>query len=266
MQDHFHFHHMQQRLNLARLHLGTVMVISWWYEVRSKCSNTIPVANKQILCFTVKEVADAINVSFGTVQTILTSNLNMHLVAIKFEPRVLTAEQKQHRLKVCTDFHQQTRDDPTFMSGIITGGESWAFGYVWPREQAAVFTVGEAALSKTEEGEAGQERDQKHALHFLRHSLRTVNLLPRVILSKPSSTVTFRGVLCSEGEHSVQIHHENTPVHSALKTGEFFSHPNTTVGPHPPLAVFFSQQLLPLPQDEVQAEVTVLTQWRRSSA
>jgi len=37
---------------------------------------------------TIKEIAAIVNVSYGTVQTILTCNLNMHRVAAKFVPKL----------------------------------------------------------------------------------------------------------------------------------------------------------------------------------
>ena len=40
------------------------------------------------------EVADQLEISFGSVQSILTSNLGMHRVAAKFVPRLLTSDQK----------------------------------------------------------------------------------------------------------------------------------------------------------------------------
>ncbi|XP_041367081.1 protein GVQW3-like [Gigantopelta aegis] len=78
---------------------------------------------------TIKEVADIVNMSFGTVHAILTSDLSMHRVAAKFLPRLLNPDQKQHRVGVCEEVRQQTRDDPTFTSRIITGDESWVYGY-----------------------------------------------------------------------------------------------------------------------------------------
>lgn len=77
---------------------------------------------------TIKKVADIINVSFETVQAILTSDLNMHCVAATFMPRLLTHKQKQHRVDDCQDICQQVRVDPTFMSRFITGDESWVYG------------------------------------------------------------------------------------------------------------------------------------------
>jgi len=44
----------------------------------------------------IKGIATIVNVSYGTVQTIFTCDLNMNRVAAKFVPRLLTPEQKEH--------------------------------------------------------------------------------------------------------------------------------------------------------------------------
>jgi len=53
----------------------------------------------------------------------------MHHVAAKFMPRLLTREQKEHRVAVCQQLSQCALDDPSFMSRVITGDESWVYGY-----------------------------------------------------------------------------------------------------------------------------------------
>jgi len=78
---------------------------------------------------TIKDIATIVNVSHGTVQTILTCDLNMHHVAAKFVPRLLTSEQKEHSVAICQELRQRAVDDPAFRSRVITGDESWVYGY-----------------------------------------------------------------------------------------------------------------------------------------
>jgi hypothetical protein len=52
---------------------------------------------------TIKEIAAIVNVSYGTVQTILTCDMNMHRIAAQFMPRLLTPEQKEHRVAICEE-------------------------------------------------------------------------------------------------------------------------------------------------------------------
>jgi histone-lysine N-methyltransferase SETMAR len=44
-------------------------------------------------------------------------------------PRILSADQKQQCINVCKELHQIVSDDATFLSRVITGDESWTYGY-----------------------------------------------------------------------------------------------------------------------------------------
>jgi histone-lysine N-methyltransferase SETMAR len=76
-----------------------------------------------------KDIAAIVNVSYGTVQTILTFDLNMRWIVAKFVPRLLTPKQKEHHVAVCQELRQHTLGDPSFMLRVITGYESWVYGY-----------------------------------------------------------------------------------------------------------------------------------------
>jgi len=78
---------------------------------------------------TIRDIAEEVEVGYGTCQGVLTEELGMHRVAAKFVPRILTADQKQQRVSVCTELRQLASDDETFLSRVITGDESWVYGY-----------------------------------------------------------------------------------------------------------------------------------------
>jgi len=78
---------------------------------------------------TIKDIVTIVNASYGTVQTILTCDLNKHRVAAKFIPWLLTPEQKEHRVAISQELRQSAVDDPSFMSRVITGDKSWVCGY-----------------------------------------------------------------------------------------------------------------------------------------
>jgi hypothetical protein len=81
---------------------------------------------------TIQDLADKMGVGYGTCQWILTAKLGMHHVAAKFVPRILTADQKQQRVGVCKELRQiasNSSDDVAFLSRVITGDESWIYGY-----------------------------------------------------------------------------------------------------------------------------------------
>ena len=52
----------------------------------------------------------------------------MHRVAAKFVPRLMTSNQKAHRVLVCQDLLDHSENDKEFLSKIITSDESWVYG------------------------------------------------------------------------------------------------------------------------------------------
>ena len=57
----------------------------------------------------IDDFANIVGVSYGSAQAILTSELNMRRVAAKFVPRLLTPEQKEHRVEVCRELVRALR-------------------------------------------------------------------------------------------------------------------------------------------------------------
>ena len=50
---------------------------------------------------TVREIAEECNISVGSCHAILTEKLEMHRVAAKFVPRLLTEDQREGRVAIC---------------------------------------------------------------------------------------------------------------------------------------------------------------------
>jgi len=53
----------------------------------------------------------------------------MRCISARYVPRLLSNDQKAHRVSVCRELKQQASDDPNFISNIITGNETWVYGY-----------------------------------------------------------------------------------------------------------------------------------------
>jgi hypothetical protein len=87
--------------------------------------------------------------------------LNVHHIAAKFVPRLLTPEQKEHHVAISQELRQHALDDQFFMSRVITGDESWVYGYDPGTKQ--VFAMEEPRIPKIGEGKAEPQRDQEHA-------------------------------------------------------------------------------------------------------
>jgi len=52
----------------------------------------------------------------------------MRRISARFAPRLLSDDLKALRVSVCRELKQQARDDPN-ISNIITGDETWVYGY-----------------------------------------------------------------------------------------------------------------------------------------
>jgi histone-lysine N-methyltransferase SETMAR len=78
---------------------------------------------------TVREIAEDIGLSFGSVQSILTEDLGMRRVSAKFVPKLLSSDQKEARVSAASDFLECVENDRNFVGKIITGDESWVYGY-----------------------------------------------------------------------------------------------------------------------------------------
>ena len=77
---------------------------------------------------TIHDVCEIVGLSYKTVQRILMDNQNMRHISARFVPRLLSNNQKALRISVCRELKQQARDDPNFISNIITGDETWVYG------------------------------------------------------------------------------------------------------------------------------------------
>ena len=62
---------------------------------------------------TIRDIAEEVEVGYGTCQWVLMEELGMHHVTTKFVPRILTADQKQQRVNVCTKLRQLASNDET---------------------------------------------------------------------------------------------------------------------------------------------------------
>jgi hypothetical protein len=56
-------------------------------------------------------------------------DLGMRRVSAKLVPRLLTQDQTEYRATACRELLQHVKNDATFLPSIITGDESWVYGY-----------------------------------------------------------------------------------------------------------------------------------------
>jgi hypothetical protein len=74
---------------------------------------------------TIRETDEDVGISFGSCQAIMTEKLNMHRVAAKFVPRVLTEDQKANRVNISQELLDRVGVDENFLKTIVTGDETF---------------------------------------------------------------------------------------------------------------------------------------------
>ena len=59
----------------------------------------------------------------------MTEDLGLRRISAKFVPKLLTIEQKQLHLEIAQDMLETVNSDPNFFNTVITGDETWVYGY-----------------------------------------------------------------------------------------------------------------------------------------
>ena len=67
--------------------------------------------------------------TIGSCHEIFPNVLGMKRVAAKFVPKLMNFEQKQRRMEVAQESVNEVNDDAELLKRIITGDETWVYGY-----------------------------------------------------------------------------------------------------------------------------------------
>ena len=78
---------------------------------------------------TVRELKNDLGIPKTTVWEIFNNILGMTRVCAKFIPKLLTTEQKDLRSEIAQDNLEMVSDDENVLRKVITGDESWVYGY-----------------------------------------------------------------------------------------------------------------------------------------
>ena len=78
---------------------------------------------------TVRELADDYGISVGSCDAVLTDDLHMKRVCVKFVPRLLTDDQREQRQEIARYLFERSCEDVQFLKNTVTGDESWVYGY-----------------------------------------------------------------------------------------------------------------------------------------
>ncbi|KAJ4447750.1 hypothetical protein ANN_09758 [Periplaneta americana] len=144
----------------------------------------------------------------------------MRPVSAKFVPRLLTDDQRENRVRLCRDLKSEVQNDPNFLKRIVTGDESWCYGYDPESKQASSQwkTPNSPRPKKAQFVPPGQTVNQHFYLDVLRRLRESVRR------KRPEMRRNGNWLL----------HHDNAPAHTALTVRQFLTNNNMVLVPHPP--------------------------------
>jgi hypothetical protein len=109
-----------------------------------------------------------LDTSFGSVLSILKDSQNMHQIAAKFVPYVLTEDQEKNHVSTCQDNSVRLERDQEFLLKIITGSEVWVDRYIAETKQY-LFRERNPLSPHPTEARQDQSKCEEHAQCFSKH-------------------------------------------------------------------------------------------------
>jgi len=194
----------------------------------------------------------------------LAEYLKIIRVSTKFVPRLLTEDQKNNHLNVCYDLREKVGNDPQILFKVVTGDETWCYGYNPKTKQAL-------SQRKTPNSlKAKKVRQVSSNVKIMLISFFDANGIAHKEFVPPGQTVNqqFYLKVLQRLHNSIRkkrpemwsssdwfLHHDNAPTHMALSVQQFLVKNKITVIPHPPYSPNLAPRyffLFPCMKDQVK--------------
>ncbi|UYV66214.1 hypothetical protein LAZ67_4000801 [Cordylochernes scorpioides] len=199
---------------------------------------------------TVREVAEEAGISFGSTQSIMKDILGVRRLNAVLVPKDLTFDQKNAWKETASLNLEATTDDPEFLKRVITGDETWIYGFDsettqqasdWrfknePRPKKARKAPSKVKVMLTVffdyQGIVHHEFQQQGSTITADSYLEVLRRLREAIRQKRPELWRSK---------SWTLHNDNAPAHTVLNISKFLQDHSTSVFPQPP----YSSDLAP---------------------
>ena len=164
--------------------------------------------------------------------TNVNGNLNIKRLSAKFVPRLLTEDQKNNCLNVCYDLREQVGNNTQILSKVVTGDETWCYGYDPETNQAS-------SQWKTPNSPKPKKAQQVRSnVKLMLISFFDANGIVHKEFAPPGQTVNqqfylevLRRLHDSVPKKQPEMwssgdwfhHHDNAPAHTALSVQQFLT-------------------------------------------
>jgi len=194
---------------------------------------------------TVRDVADEVGISIGSCHKIFTEKFQMRRVSAKFVPRLLTDDQKENRVEISQELLANANGNENFLKNIVTGDETWVYGYDVETKMQSSQWMGER-FSSTKKSTDESVKDQgvvgcvfflnwKGTAHheFVPCGQMVNKQLYQEVLARLRDAVRRERSELWENQ-TWMLYHDNAPAHASLLIRSYLAKYQTSVVPHPP--------------------------------
>lgn len=192
---------------------------------------------------TIEMIAESLNMSVGSVFTIMTEDLKKKKLCARFVPHSLTTEQKEHRIASSEDLIATADQDPNFLKNIVTGDESWCLEYdpETKRQSAEWTSPGKGRPMKVRASKSKTKTmlivffDSRGIIHqeFLRQGSTVTGAFYKDVLDRLLKRMRrVRPEMLDSGNWCLL--HDNAPSHKSIIVQQFLARRQAVTIDHPP--------------------------------
>ncbi len=197
----------------------------------------------------VAQLSQESGLSVGSVHKILRKDLGMSRVCAKFVPRLLSDEEKTHRMATCQEWLDNLEQEPDILQRVITADESWVWLYDPETKMESTQWVRRNVDSRPKKALRARSTKKLMILPFFDiHSIIHVEYIQGTIKSEDyiECLMRLRDQIRVKRPalwtaHNWILLDDNAPVHTSDETMTFHRQVKCTRGPHPP----YSPDLVP---------------------
>ena len=191
----------------------------------------------------IRAIGEKSNLDKETVRQILHENLGMRKVCAKMVPKLLTPEQKEHRMRICADTLENIENDPNLLQNVITCDKTWIFQYDPETKRQSMHWKSPASPRKKK---ARMSKSKFKAMMIVFYDIKGIIYINWVPQGQTVNQVYYKDVLTTLRERvrrrrpemwkngSWILHQDNAPAHNALSVKTFLAKHKIPVMEHPP--------------------------------
>lgn len=191
----------------------------------------------------IEHIADMLDISHGSVDTILKQHLLLKKISSKWVPHQLTQQQRQKRMDICIENLQKLEGGTWRLCDIITGDESWFYHRKIQSKQGSKVWLSKGQHPPTEVRRQPFEEKTMFVIFFMTNGPLLIHQLP----SGTSINALYYRDKCLKSliqklkkkrplstTNGIKLHHDNARPHANNIVIDYLQEEKINLIPHPP--------------------------------